>query len=661
MKKITLWLVLFFSVLTIGAQNGHKVQLNPNATSDQPAVVDMQTLAAEAATENSFNLSYYGKAKKPYWYGIGLGDVCDMHAAIFIPEEVAKHFIGRKLTTIKFGMKTLTSTSDYSVWVSENLDNEPLYRQACDVPENPRRLFPVDLKTPYVINGKGFYIGYSMHVDKCINPDHYYPIGVDLNVNHRMGNLMMINDEGWIDYGMEGGLGTLMIEGVCEGNICLNNISLEGAGENTCVKGQEFFMPVTFYNVGKEDVKSLTFQYTVGNAAPGTSTIELTHPVGFMNPGKIQVPVKADGDVTMSQVKIEVTGVNGEPDGDALSNVTNGSVLIVSKAISHKAVVETTAGTWCGFCPRGGYALSLMKEQFPNEVIRISDHFHDDLSTPAYNEYNKRHLGAPKAELNRNGIIDTYYGTSYTIDDKPFGIADDIRAELARACEASVKLNVVREGDWFKFTTDVTFYTNLPASDYKLGYVMIEDGIVAGQSNYYHDEPAYPSLEHLKELPSYIKDYVHNDVARAGWGVLGIENSLEGAIEDGKAKTHVYGVNVESTDTIIKDYKNARLAVLLLNKNGRIVNADVVELGTIETGIEATETTAVAPEIKVANGVVTVKGEGDFVADLYTIDGKKVAGESFNGQATLSVNGLKGVYVVRVSNAASAWVKKVIF
>ena len=167
-------------------------------------------------------------------------------------------------------------------------------------------------------------------------------------------------------------------------------------------------------------------------------------------------------------------------------------------------------------------------------------------------------------------------------------------------------------------------------------------------------------MEHLKELPSFIKDYVHNDVARAGWGVLGIENSLPGAVEDGKTKTHVYGVNVESTDTIIKDYKNARLAVLLLNKTGRIVNADVIELGSIETAIENAETTATAPVVKVANGVVSVDGEGSFVAEIYTADGKKVASQQFNGQVTLPVNGLKGVYVVRISNSASAWVKKVL-
>ena len=112
MKKITLWLVLFFSVLTLGAQNARKVQLNPNATSDLSSVVDVQTLAAEAAAENSFELSYYGKKKKPEWSGLGLGAPCDLHAAIFIPAEIAKNFVGRKLTTIKFGLKTLTSTSD---------------------------------------------------------------------------------------------------------------------------------------------------------------------------------------------------------------------------------------------------------------------------------------------------------------------------------------------------------------------------------------------------------------------------------------------------------------------------------------------------------------------------------------------------------------------
>ena len=661
MKKITLWLVLFFSVLTLSAQHVHKVQLNP-VDSAEPAVIDLQTLATAAETENSFSFSYYGKKQKPYWYGIGMGDICDMHAAIFIPEEVAKNFIGRKLTTIKFGMKTLTSTSNYSVWVSEDLEGEPLYRQDCDVPVNPRRLFPVDLKTPYVINGKGFYIGYSMHVGECINPDHYYPIGVDLNMEHIYGNYMMINDEGWVDYGMEGGLGTLMIEGVCDGNILLNNVSMEKAGENTCVKGEEFLMPVTFYNIGKDDVKSISVKYSIADGEAKTSTVELKRPVAFMNSEIVNIPLVAEGHVALNQVNIEVTQVNGQPDTDTQNNKCNGEVIIISKKVQHKAVIEEITGTWCPYCPRGQYAMELISEQFPDDVIRIAGHFQDTFMVKQYYPYLERYIGrAPKCELGRNGIIDPYYGSTYMKDPNsfgtPFGIADDIRAELKRSSEAEIKLNVQRQGSWLTFTTNVTFFTNLDECDYKLAYFVLEDGLVAEQLNNYNVEPAYPTLEHLKELPYVIKDQVHNDVVRAVYSPLGMEGSLTGAIEEGKTKTHVYGVQaIDSIDNINK----ARAVVLLLNKAGRIVNGAEVSLANIETGIESTKSVAAAPAIQVANGAIRVNGEGALKAEVYSLDGKKVAEQKFNNETVLSLHEQKGVYLVRVNNNENVWVKKVI-
>jgi hypothetical protein len=117
----------------------------------------------------------------------------------------------------------------------------------------------------------------------------------------------------------------------------------------------------------------------------------------------------------------------------------------------------------------------------------------------------------------------------------------------------------------------------------------------------------------------------------------------------------------------IQKYSQIRMVALCIDTiTGYVVNAAESYVGAYTTGIDnatidnSNELTA---HFSTNGGVLTINtNSADNVkAEIYSVNGAKMAETNISGSGTIPVQGLHGVYVVRVSKDNKSVVEKLIF
>ncbi len=267
-----------------------------------------------------------------------------------------------------------------------------------------------------------------------------------------------------------------------------------------------------------------------------------------------------------------------------------------------KQVSEEVTGTWCGYCVRGIVAMKTMREKYPDSFIGIAIHnstsswtdamaagvedYHDALYS------NCKISGYPHSVFNRNVM--------YSIDPGYMEAAyNSIVNTYTNNCGVQLSGHYDAAQNEISAQTDVYFAENMDNADYRLAYVVIENnvhrthedlGIEKGkatgyeQNNYYADN-AMGEMGGFENLPSTVpaEQMWYNDVARGIYpDYYGEPGIIPGSIVEGECYSH--RTTIEMPDNVIYT-DNAELIVLLIDKNGIIVNADKIALGSGTTGI----------------------------------------------------------------------------
>ena len=302
--------------------------------------------------------------------------------------------------------------------------------------------------------------------------------------------------------------------------------------------------------------------------------------------------------------------------------------------IAQKVVAEEVTGTWCGYCVRGIIAMEQMREEHPDDYIGIAVHCASgnwpdamEIDPTIYNDLLFSNLGMtgyPHCTVNRQRKYTgdpaniPYYYNQAKADTKP-------RAGIVLTAEYDA------EADQIVTHTSTLFTTTETGVDYRQLYVMIEnevqgDGYGYYQSNYYS---GVAGMGRFTELPGTVPDSLmtYPDVARALYGSYsGIEGIYPSDITAGTLATYDYTLDSIPASILVRE--NCELAVLLLNKNGVIVNADKVKLGEL-TGF---------------SGIQEIHADGMQAGSrnqrhLYTLDGKCLDSAARLGQLR------QGIYV----------------
>ena len=338
-------------------------------------------------------------------------------------------------------------------------------------------------------------------------------------------------------------------------------------------------VPVTLAGEGMEPVTSIGYTITTG----GTTTehqLELTDPVTFMMTAEVLVPIDADASVGESNKVFKLTKVNGVANECTTGNMqASGKLVTVAKKPKVVPVVEEATGTWCGWCARGIPGLALLNKIYRDDVITLAVHGGGNGDPMILDNYQLDAFSYPSCTINRGEVVDPYYGSGSTA----FGISREVEAVQRSYVPAGIEVTA----DWadanqtkisVKATT--TFVENVSNANYRIGYVLAEDGLSGTtpgwyQTNYYAGSSLKDdNLVNLTGGESKITNVVYNYIPVAAYEPFeGIEGSVPATITKDVAMEHAYTIDIAGNDRIQDKQKLSVVALLIDKDTKKIVNA----------------------------------------------------------------------------------------
>lgn len=294
-------------------------------------------------------------------------------------------------------------------------------------------------------------------------------------------------------------------------------------------------------------------------------------------------------------------------DYDAWIKCDGDSTGISSKLSAYplKLVSEEVTGTWCGYCVRGIVSMKAMKEKYPDTFIGIAIHSDKNKNWPDamaagvedYHDYIYNSCGItgyPHCVFSRNPnySIDPQYMENYYTG---------IMSEADNFTGIELKAQYNKNTGKIDTNTDIYFAKKQNNSNYKLAYVIVENNVHRthaelgipenepsgyDQNNYYGNNAQGVEMGGYEKMGATVRaeDIWYNDVARSIYPTpQGEEGIIPTDIAEGDHFSNEVSLDIP---TNVLNSANTEVIVLLLEKNGIIVNADKVKIDGIETGIE---------------------------------------------------------------------------
>ena len=446
-------------------------------------------------------------------------------------------------------------------------------------------------------------------------------------------------------------------------NCVSSNVDVNGVVETTGIADSTNYVGVNVTNNGWKDVTSLSYILSVNGAAEAEQTLTATASQGALVEGgattTVYVPVKFPAGENF--ISVELTKIDGEAN-QATTPSSEGTILGLTKVADRVSVVEEGTSTSCGYCPRGTVGLEKVKEALGDKVVALSVHgkqssnYDDPMTCSDYAYFLDYYISSyPSAIINRVESADPYAGFYDNYEVDATGEVSKIKFGLDKAVttvdalypsEGSVAMTAKLSTEEKKVTvnTSTTFNVDRETAPYSLLFVLTEDGMTGtdngtnlwSQYNYYSQSFINTYYNYYGQDVStaftdtdmdtykngaYKYAETYNNVVVGAWSGTVTQNGKEypsyglygvAAFEDqdivaGEAKAYDTTLDL-SSNTMIQNYNNLKLAVLLLNdNNGMIVNAAQVKL-VDPAGIE---------------GAVKDNNNSAVVA-RYSIDGRKL-------------------------------------
>lgn len=410
-------------------------------------------------------------------------------------------------------------------------------------------------------------------------------------------------------------------------------------------------LSVDVTNLGANTITSLEIDWNDGmshiqtintNIAPGATT-SVSHPDAVTYASAVE-----------RTINVSINAANGGPDDDASNN--NGQTLhnTLSQATNKAVVIEEGTGTWCGWCPRGAVAMDYMVSTYPNDFIGIAVHNGDPMTVTAYDN-GADISGFPGCNVDRV-LLDA------SVSQSAFQQYYNDRVNLG--VPANIGATVSGTGSSVTIDASATFYTPVSSANFRLGVVIVENGVTGttsgyAQANYYSGgTTAMGGYESLPDpVPAAQMVYDHVGRALLG-GYSGQAGSVPATITDGTVANYSFNYTVPSTST----RANMKAVVMLLDlTTGEIVNA--TEVSIAEAGIGNIDEISLEVYPNPASDIVNVsfEAEGDYTITITDLAGREVATQSLSnltGSQKIAVptNDLNsGNYIISVATAGASY------
>lgn len=474
-----------------------------------------------------------------------------------------------------------------------------------------------------IIPEGGCYVGYSFSVINMSLQTGKYPVAMD-GAEGRSGGAYLNYGRGFADICSQG-FGNLVVKARISGDSFMNNAALfsETSSKTSVAALNETVkigMPVT--NIGQADITSL--DYTVKDISTGEVSAEKTaivESVGFNQIAEVMFDVDAGSDINVSSEKeIVITKVNGLPNECAEGHAARCTLKVVSRKVQRKVVEEEFTATGCVYCTRGYAGMAALADKYPDTFIGIAVHgsinYIDPMQISDYNSVISMVTGFPSAMLNRQQVVDPYYGSG----QQALGIVEDFES-LQGLAEAELMVKPQWNSDYtaIDVTTDVKFLFDSEDAPYAIGYVLLEDGLKydkafdGNKEQNWNQANAYagasgmedePYLYEWTQKPQSVSDMEYNHVAVMAKDVSGgKKGSVVAPIVCEQVQTNTTsfdlsnGIRSYNGFELLRDKSKFKVVALLFNtETGSIINAAEAAVpytagigGIADDGVEAVE------------------------------------------------------------------------
>ncbi|MDE6637827.1 MAG: hypothetical protein K2K32_06290 [Muribaculaceae bacterium] len=555
-----------------------------------PAV---RTFSQTRATE-SIELSYANGAASGLKLNGMTGGVSRAYMLFEMKPEDIKRFAGNQVTgfTVVSPFKdntTLNSITSGRFFYTTDLAKEE-YTQDFSLSEIPFEFNEIAIDTPYTITGEetSLYFGYSVVVPP--NDDMYYLVIDGVKTSYEGAGLFGSSEDGktFPDefYSFSSAYGALSMAITIAGDNLPKSSSFNFVPSAICLPlGEAFSVPVTILTTNGSPIESVDIDYTL-NGEPQTSHYVFPTPIpaGFDMILNAAIEFPAQASKFQEDVQFTLSKVNGE-ENVAEGNTASATVVVVNEVPVHQTLYEEYTSLGCGFCTRGFAALEYIRENYP-DFVTASFHTNYNGVTDAMKTVSSFPTNVPSfpsAVLNRNSIVDPYFGTeTYNLEVPVVG---DIMMSNLVPTVWNVKVSHVWESDSLLTATaevaNVMGYTN---KTYKVAYLLVADGITGTgrnwiQSNYYNTyAPDYvPQLNQFcrggVNGKSSIMGLVFNDVVISDNGIKGVTGSIptDLAAEEWASHSLTFDLSkIKSTLTI--DKNKLRVIAAVVDSRGNVLN-----------------------------------------------------------------------------------------
>ncbi len=576
------------------------------------------------AAENEVTFTYAGDSYGAW--GKGKSEIYDVAIRIDDPA-----LVGKKITGIRALLNAYEDIESTSLWLSKELTLEKIDGVKVNVPdtytaevvpekislsgdENTYGELSIKLDEPYTITEEGIYAGYSLTVPKVekgesLSESQSYPLLLSEGKNANGLYLRASKDFlKWVPYNDKLGA-CAMIYVTLEGefpdySVGLNNVASTYAGVD-----KELNLKAVITTPGVKDVSSIGYTYIIGGKSV-EKTVEFETPIAssLVQSTIVNLPIDAVSELGEFTVDVTINKVNGEDNANPKASAS-AKVTVLPYVPQHRPMVEEFTGTWCGWCTRGYYALEALNELYGDGVVLAAYHDGDPMQaadTPIYVD------GYPSATLNRNGIEDPYYGNA----DDGF----EMKTEVVESMETAVPVEIKVKAYWgntdkteIKVESAATFFENKANAGYKVGYLLINNGLSGAgagwlQANYFSGSSNYDGtdLEVLTTWPAKVPGLIFNDVVVDVNGMMGVENSVPADVAFNETYASEYSFDIAS-NSVIQDKDKLYVAAFIINPDGTILNANKAK-------------------VEDSNAVGSIWSDGREVsAEYYNLSGVRVA------------------------------------
>ena len=449
----------------------------------------------------------------------------------------------------------------------------------------------------------------------------------------------------------------LLIDNVIVEQVLADNASIESLELNRySLTNTNNTLDLNITNEGNSPLTSITIDWNDGTAH--SSVISGLNIAPFTT-GLVSHPVAISYSTVLEKtIDVEITHVNGVIDADPAGNTAATPFNTISTHVDKNVVFEEGTGTWCQACPGGAVMMETMTNDHPNNFIGIAVHDGDPMTVPEYRD-SIEFVSLPKFQADRVLKVQLVQAP-----EPPF------QELIQREIPVSMTAVSTNSGNDITIDATLTFNTVFSAATFRLGAIIVEDGVTGTTSDYdqanVYSGGTYGPMGGYENLPNPVpaSQMVYDHVGRALiGGYNGQMNSIPSTITEGQTVNYTFNYTVPSDNDITKTHV---VIVLIEQATGEIVQAitsDLIagmdELSTLNTDVYPNPT----------NGNLNIEFIGnnsDYVVTFFDIAGKEVLSEKIynaNGKTTTTINTSvlnNGVYFVNVATSGVSSTTKVI-